>query len=345
MSVNDKLGKVAVLVLVSFLIIMATGCSIRTEIIIGDLVKVSGYVTISDTGIPMMTKVYFNGQRSAIFLTNRDGYYSGMVKKGSYDVAVVGLHNYGTTTYIDIDEMTNINLHVNPDWFDKQLFYGISGLYDYYYDNGQINYRIGEIAHWEQDRVRVYFDSLSIPSGYFDDLDDWSDHLYPRVVVEETLYKGLADVEVYFVQNLSGNQVGWASFLAYHENGALRKVKIEIVEQYKSMAGLWEHLLAEAMGAHHLPDTSSVMHPAIYSYQRTNLNQAEWNHIKLLYYVPSGLRLSYGIGSLSVDENESQTLVSQSSYTGYRGYVITEEGTQTELTPVEVMEIMNQGWL
>lgn len=316
--------------------------------------KVFGTVNIAGTNIPVYeAELRFSGPVFRTVKTDRTGQYSVHLPAGRYTVEVRTVHG----TYlrsVHVSGTTHFNLQLDPAWFNAELLYQISGMRRIFWNpnTNAVEWDYGELHRWEQSQVRVYFDFANSVGGaqrswadsYWSEIYAWQQLLGGKVMLLEVFDPSLADIVIQWklLQNGAASRQ-----LQYYENGALRKVLIEIDVRFWDDSALWVHQMAHAMGLSYLNDPQSVLYPLhLPQTQRVSLSPQERNHARLVYDLPSGLRLLSGFSILSLDETEGEEQppatfeVSRSS--GYRGYLVTGDGEVFEIDEWEVRRMMNE---
>lgn len=324
---------------------------------------VRGYVKLYELGAPMTdARVFFNGPINRSTTSRRSGAYSITLPNGTYDVTVSTLHHdYTRRVTILNDQVLDLVLPA-PGWFDRELFYWLSGIRQIDADGRARD--IGEMARWEQSKVRIFFDTLNAPWGvpattwanqYFAHIrGTWRDLLKDSIIFEQVYSGTYADVVVAWVPagslDVGPDYRRVATKSAYYwSDGSLERVRIWIDEEFATVPGIWEHEWAQAMGIGYSNDPKSLMYPELRSNQRTYFSTSEIRHIRLIYDLPSGLTKSH-VWSMSADEGaededaEGQlpALVEAAS-SGYAGHIRTVDGSVIPLDPFEAAEAV-LGW-
>lgn len=338
--------------LVAIMVVMAVaaGCSVSGRIEIpggpgGHGYDVFGQVYLRTTNLPIVdATLTFEGPVTRTARTNRQGKFSVRLPAGNYRVTMHTVHGtYSRYEYISRD--TRMDWPITPSWnFDSNLFYEISGLYRVFaYPNGEIDWTYGEIIRWEQPRVNVYFSfgqsDPQLANKYWNVVVAWRSILNDLVAFRQVSSPSQADVIVELVPAYSlGQNVAVLSTSTY-ENGALRQVSVKIDVRFADDMNLWTHEWARAMGMSYVSDRYSVLYPYYVAGQRNQLNLAERNHARLVYDLPSGLRLKSTLGPMAIDpaaeNDEPIELVEEDLRSGYRGHMVMDDGLVLELTESE----------
>lgn len=328
---------------------------------------VTGTVELRDLGAPLVNaRVFFNGPINRTAVSNRSGGYQINLPKGTYNVTVRTLHDdYTTQVVVGGSQVSHLRVSAKG-WYERHLFLALSGMRQYYFEGDHLRSQDdGEMARWEQPKVRVYFDTANAPWGarasswadtYFRHiLGTWRSLLKDTVEFERVYTESLADVVVQWkeagtIPGPGGSTVaGIVRNLRYYANGALRLVRIEIDERFALEPGLWEHEWARAMGVGYSYDPYSLLYPALEYSQRTSLSSSEARHIQLMYDLPSGLRLgrvySMALSEDAGDSDPSKTeqpelMFEQALGSGFTGHVRTLDGRVTALEPFEAQDLI-----
>lgn len=312
---------------------------------------VYGVVQLRDTGLPLFdATLTFDGPVRRSVSTDRKGRYSLRLPAGDYRVTLHSVHGTHQERVRVQSHGTVFNWYVRPAWsFDRSLFYEMSGLYRIYANpSGQIDWDYGEIHRWEKSQVAVYFDyarsdSWANPgwsSRYWDVVNGWRPILNHTVNFRQVSSLNQADVIVQWVPPGSlGDHIAVLSSY-YYENGALDEVLIKIDVDHGNDLNLWSHEWARAMGLSYVSvDRFSVLFPYYVDGQRNSLTPAERNHARLVYDLPSGLRLNPIFGTMALDPDADDVdlaeLVEEIRSTGYWGHMVTVDGDVLELNEAE----------
>lgn len=347
------------------LVFTLTGCSLFGSIEwewTAPGARVNGTVALRNIGAPLAhARVLFKGPVQRSVTTKRTGAYSVDLPSGTYDVTVRTLHGeYSKRLYVG-GGTERIDLEFSPgSWFDRSLFLSLSGIRRWYFDGDRLVYRDdGELARWEQSRVRVYFDGSRVPAwsanqwakSYMNYVQSyWGPLLRHTIAFERVESSTAADVVVRWVEpgtltDPEGYRVAAQSFY-YWQDGSLSKVVIEIDADWADVKGLWEHEWARAMGVGYSDDSMSLMYPDFTPSQRTSLTSREQRHVQLMYDLPSGLSraqvwsLAAEAGGSAVvegDEADALPLVALDAGlgTGYGGHVRRVDG---QVVPVDSLQ-------
>lgn len=299
-----------------------------------------GQAVLAVDGFPIYgADVQLSGKAYSKTTTSRNGTFSfRRLPEGDYHASLHALHG-SYTTNVWVKDGATLNWRVEPRGVDRQLFHALSGLKRYYVDRSGLTWDYGPLVRWENRVINVFMDVQSAPSGldpslpdrYWREVRRWNDILKGRYTFRRVDRSHDADITVTWVpRGYLGDQAGIARHVAFYENGALKKVEIEIDIAYADWAGVWEHEWAHAMGVNHSTDPRSVMYPWLTSSQRTTFSSHEIAHLRLMYDIPSGRRLSqYGVlvaeGFEPVDLDDAP-MVEEAPVTGQRGHVRTLEG-------------------
>ncbi len=365
-----RLQRIAVLL---FVALLAAGCEVRWKGEwgggIGDS-SVYGQAEVRYDGFPISGAVVrVDGPARRQTTTTRSGTFSiSGLPDGRYTVTLRALHgSYSTSLWVS--GVGTVNWRIEPAGYDRDLFHQISGLKQYYVDSKRrLVWDYGRLVRWEQPVIRVYMDVAAAPHGfnpawpdiYWKEIERWEDVLKGRVDFRRVYREADADLLVRWQpQGFLGDHAGIARHLAYYENGAIKRVLIEIDVGYGGASGLWAHELAHAMGIDHVTERSSVMYPYMEPGQRTTLSQKEREHVRLMYDIPSGQRLVGGYqmtllsnaaqeasgespeleGAEPADDGNESTLTPD-LVTGYRGHVMSRDGAHVELDEDEAAWLM-----
>jgi len=301
-------GRPARLVWLLIVLLLAAGCKVRWEGEWGfGSGSVHGSATLRHDGFPLAgAEVRLDGPTRRTTTTSRSGTFSfSGLPEGHYTVTLRALHGTYSTT-LRVGGADVLHWRVEPAGYDRELFYQISGLKKYYVDgSGRLVWDYGRLARWEQPVIRIYMDVAAAPHGfdpawpnlYWNEVSRWEDMLRGRIEFRRVYSAQDADVVVRWQpRGFLGDQAGVARHLAYYENGAIKRVLIEIDVGYGHYAGLWAHEFAHGMGIDHVTDAASVMYPWLESGQRTTFSSKERDHVRLVYDLPSGQRLAGGWG-------------------------------------------------
>ena len=348
---NRLAGFVRFSALIALLVLVAAGCDFRWKR--GDWghrgdASLYGRVITDPDGFPLMeAEVRLSGPVERRTNTSRDGAFtlSGL-PQGRYTVSLKALHGEYTTS-VWLNGAESLTWPVDPPGFDRELFHQLSGLKKYYVDgSGRLTWEYGRLVRWEQRAIRVYLDTAGAPYEF---RPEWADLYWHELTSWEGMLKGRVDfVRVYDARDAEiavywrpsgflGDQAGIVRHLAFYENGALKRVQIEIDVEYGGTPGLWAHELAHAMGVDHVTDPRSVMYPWLQPGQRGALSENERYHVRLMYDIPSGRRLSSGYMSLlalPAGEAGSGGTLEDDAATGYRGHVTLRDGRHEEVDDV-----------
>lgn len=315
--------------------------------------SVRGKAMLRSDGLPVAgAQITLDGPVRRQVTTSRSGVFTlAGLPEGRYSATLRALHDsYTRPLWVQGDQV--VNWWLEPISYDRELFYQISGLKEYYADgSGRLTWDYGQLVRWEKDLVRVYLDELGAPYGYH---PSWPDHYWQEVRRWESILKGritfrrvyrAGDADLILVwqpQGFLGDHAGIARHLAYYENGALKRVQIEIDVAYGDRFELWAHELAHGMGVGHVTDPRSVMYPWLEHAQRNTFSQTETAQVRLMYDLPSGQQLSGGYGMAAVDGDGGGELspLSRQASTGHRGHVTSLNGVHELLDPAEVSGLM-----
>lgn len=314
--------------------------------------NVYGIVRFGPLHVPLVNaEVYFyDGPVDRRVVTDPYGRYTVSLPAGSYKVLVRSLHG----DYRDIVHVSGtmaFDIHVPAGWYQHELFLALAGIKRYDVQYGQIGWQYGQSVRWDQSRIRIYYDSLSVPpyipqawpSHLTSVIQSWSGLLGHRIRFEAANSQLDAHVIVRIEPHgsLGPDVAAVHSQMSY--NGRLEQVTLWIDASYVGDRDLWEHEWAHAMGVYHSNDPYSVLYPAVVYGQRKTLTDSEKRHIQLLYDLPPGLAMygygafeTQGITAAQVTEGEpaSELVVSESGmvYSGHRRLV---DGTTLPLTEYE----------
>lgn len=349
------------IVLLIALLFLTTGCSMFGSIEWewkGPRTNVSGKVSLRDLGAPLTAaRIFFNGPVDRSVTTRRSGAYSIDLPAGTYDVTVRTLHDdYKTQVRVSGGGAEVIDLPFwTKSWFDKATFFSLSGIRRWYFEGGRLVYSDdGELARWEQPRVRIFFDGSYLPPSYAEQLaksyfshirGTWRSLLKDTIAFERVYSRNGADVEVRWVPpghltDREGYRVAAQSFF-YWQDGSLRKVIIEIDEEWATEPGLWEHEWARAMGIGYTDDPNSLMYPELRASQRRSFASWEARHVQLIYDLPSGLSRSQ-VWSLTAEtdgeEDGAAAELAMGIGTGYGGHARRVDGQVVVIDPFEAAD-------
>lgn len=322
--------------------------------------EVKGYVYLRDLGVPLVgARIFFNGPIDRSDVTRRSGFYCVTLPNGTYDVTVRTLHDdYKTRVTIRDSEIIDFKFWAGS-WFDKNEFLGLAGIRRYYFQNDRLTYdELGEMARWEQSKVKVFFDTSNAPWGapastwanlYFSHIrDTWRQVLKDTIAFERVYSASSADVEVKWAPAgslVDGQGYRVATRTAYYwDDGSLRKVRIEIDEDYALEPGIWEHEWARAMGLSYTNDRNSVLYPALERNQRTELSPLEKRYAQLIYNLPSGLTKGdvWGMSAEQGEEgDEDMPSLVQGAGSGYAGHMRTLDGRIVPMDPFEAADTVH----
>lgn len=308
-----------------------------------------GEVYLRNTNLPIVdATLTFNGPTTRTVRTNRQGRFAVRLPSGNYYVELHTVHGtYSRQVYVGSNG--RIDWPVTPSWgFNPNLFYEISGLHRVYsYPDGSLDWYYGELIRWEQPQVNVYFDfaqshSWANPNWagrYWNVVNGWGTTLNNVLSFRQVYSLNQADVVVQWVAPGSlGQNIAVLSTSTY-QNGALRQVLIKIDVDWGNDENLWAHEWARALGLSYVSDQKSVLFPYHVAGQRNSLTLAERNHARLVYDLPSGLRLNQTFGTMAIDlaaeDADPVELVAESLSSGYRGHMVTTDGTVIEISEAD----------
>lgn len=285
----------------------------------GGRAGISGRATVQIGGytFPLYgARIVVGSSHGGFSQTNRNGHYSyGRLAAGNHRVTLQALHGtYSDSIYVrgDGQQPQTLDWRVRPKGLDSELFFHLSGLRSLYVnDRGHFSTVNGDLVRWEKSLIRVHFDVYGAPHGfdpyvadqYWREVRRWESRLDRRITFARTTDPYAADIVVSWVpEGWLGDHAGIAKHVAFYANGALKRVEIEIDVAWADYPGLWEHEFAHAMGVDHVRDAASVMYPYLGYNQRKTLSTKEIAHVRLMYDIPSGQRLSWsgGYGTLGM---------------------------------------------
>lgn len=342
--------------LVALLVAMAVlaGCSGH---VIGRIEIPGGYdlhgeVYLRNTNLPLVNAALtFDGPVKRTARTNRQGRFAVRLPAGNYYVEMSTVHGTYSRS-VNVSSNGTMDWPVTPSWgFNSNLFYEISGLHRVFaYPDGFIDWTYGELIRWEQSQVNVYFDfarshdwaNPNWANRYWEVVSGWRSTLNHAIGFRQVYSLNQADVVVQWVAPGSlGQNIAVLSTSTY-QNGALREVRIQIDVNHGNDLNLWSHEWARAMGLSYVSDRMSVLFPYHVDGQRNSLTLAERNHARLVYDLPSGLRLKSTFGTMAIDPTAEDVdpveLVEESLSSGYRGHMITADGNFVELSELEAQQ-------
>lgn len=268
--------------------------------------------------------------------TDRNGRYTYRgLEPGHHQVTLQTLHaTYNDSVYVPAEQRRpqRLDWNVRPPAIHSETFFFLSGLKNLWVDNkGRYDFDDGELVRWEKSVVTVYFDVDGAPEDfdwgwidqYWAELNRWHEYVAGRIRFARSWNEPTADIVVRWVPKGSlGEYAGIARHVAYYANGALKRVEIEIDVAYGHLRGLWAHEFAHAMGVGHVQDEDSVMNPYLRPGQRTTFSPQEVEHIRLMYDIPSGVRLSAGGHYFALDSKQG---LDQDGALGDEGHAVEAE--------------------
>lgn len=360
MSVRRRTLSTRLVLTVAMLLTMGFLAACTGKVIViptPELYRVTGEVTLAGTNLPLHNaELRFVGPWHRTVTTNRSGTFSLQLAEGAYTVELRTVHGTYTRS-IYVDKASHVTWDVQPTGLNIELLYQLSGIREVFWNSATqtVEWRPGELNRWEQSLIRVNFDYMNSTPGaqphwadqYWTEMLSWQQLLGGRVLFTQVSNPAQADIVVTWVPaGFLGNQVS-SRQLQYYENGALRRVTIQIDVRFWDDAALWVHQMAHAMGLSYINDAASVLYPLhLPNTQRATLSIPERDHARIIYDLPSGLRPlgGFGIQSLDVTEGSASDMpleVTQSRYSGYRGHIVTEDGEVVEMSSLDVRRLMN----
>ncbi len=338
------------------LALLVAGCDVRWPERTQGSASVHGRTTLSRGGFPLAgAALTLDGPVRRQATTARNGAFAlNALPEGRYQATLRALHGtYTASMWVRGNQV--FNWRVDPIDYDRELFYELSGLKEYYVDDsGHLTWEYGQLVRWEKETLRVYIDvdgapyqaQPTWPEAYWQELKRWESVLKGRLYFRRVHRAADADIVLMWQPHgFLGDHAGIARHLAYYENGSLKRVQIEIDVAYGDRLELWAHELAHGMGLGHVTDPYSVMYPWLDTGQRSTFSEREKRHVRLVYDVPSGQRLSWGYAAAAEhEEGDGESAVmplSLQSMSGHRGHVTSLGGAHQRLDSRDVKSLIN----
>lgn len=268
--------------------------------------SVVGYAIVARHGFPLVDAgVTLQGVGRATGYTDGRGVFQiGSLRVGKYTASLSTVHpSSGARGYQqDISvgaRQETLAFAVEPNWVDWDLFYQLSGLMrpvDPLDPHGA--WELEELHRWDKPRggwIKIYFDTDGVhpddrepfTEAFLEEMRKWGNRLRGRFSFRTVYDPHDADITVRWE-----DQGGGAYFASVVHAGALSSVDITIDPYDAEDSVLLALLFARAMGVGFVDDPYSIMYPYWEPGQREYLTAREIDHIRLMYDLPTGVRLA-----------------------------------------------------